>query len=62
MAKEVFNRNVGHKNIGEISTGNSIGGSTPGFWNRMADSIENNTKDCYADYRGIDATPEERDM
>lgn len=56
MAKEVFNRNVEHKNIGKIRTGNNIGGSVIGFWNQMA----NNVEDSYADYKKVDATPEKR--
>jgi len=32
MAKEVFNRNASHKNIGEIETKNNTIGSVIGFW------------------------------
>ncbi len=32
MAKEVFNHNVAHKNIGEIETKNNTIGSVIGFW------------------------------
>jgi len=32
MAKEVFNRNVADKNIGEIETKNNTIGSVIGFW------------------------------
>lgn len=58
MAKEAFNRSAEHKNIGEIVTGNNIGGSVMGFWNKVADSIENEVKDGYSDYTEIDKTPE----
>lgn len=60
MVKEIFNRNVEHKNIGEISIRNNIGGTTKEFWNQVANNIENNAKDCYTDYRKIDAIPEEK--
>lgn len=62
MAKEVFNRNVAHKNIGEIETKNNIRGSVIGFWNQMADNIENKVRDSYANYREIDTTPEEKSV
>jgi len=60
MAKEVFNHNVAHKNIGEIETKNNTIGSVIGFWNQVADNIENEVKDSYANYREIDTTPEEK--
>lgn len=60
MAKEMFNRSVAHKNIGEIEAGNNIGGSTIGFWNQVSNNIANNVEDGYADYKKVDATPEER--
>ena len=60
MAKEVFNRNVADKNIGEIETQNNTIGSVIGFWNQVANNIENEVKDSYANYREIDKTPEEK--
>jgi len=60
MAKEVFNRNVADKNIGEIETKNNTIGSVIGFWNQVADNIENEVKHSYANYREIDTTPEEK--
>ncbi len=53
MAKEVFNRNVADKNIGEIETKNNTRGSVIGFWNQMADNIENKVRDSYANYSHI---------
>lgn len=65
MAKEVFSHNVSHRNIGEIKAKNNAVGTPKRFWDRIADSIENGTKDSsvvnrFADYREIDATPEEK--
>jgi len=59
MAKEVFNRNASHKNIGEIETKNNTIGSVIGFWNQVADNIENEVKDSYANYKEIDTKREE---
>ncbi len=60
MAKEVFNHNVAHKNIGEIETKNNTIGSVIGFWKQVADNIENEVKDSYANYIEIDTIPEEK--
>lgn len=58
MAKETFNRKVGHKGFKEIKTGSNIGGTTMGFWNQMTNNIKNNAKDRYTDYKTIDSMPE----
>lgn len=65
MAKEVFSRNVSHKNIGEIKTKNNAVGTPKRFWGRLLSTAENGTKNSSAVnrfdvYREIDTTPEEK--